>query len=449
MRNLQSRQGNSLSRRDWMRLASAGVIGGSMSGWIEALANDRDSLGSDHRACILLWMPGGPSQIDTFDLKPEHANGGPFKPIATSVPGIHVSEHLPKVSRMMDQMAVIRSMNTKEGDHSRATYELRTGYRQQGPVAYPAMGSVISKELGSDENELPNYVSVAPFRFFSSSAHDAGFLGPRYSPLVVGGQQQYGRNQPDPLKVKNLTPPAGVSRQEVDTRLSLLNDLEVDFAKSRAGLEVDSHRTAYHKAVQMMRSKAAQAFDLTGESRSLRDEYGRSPFGQGCLLARRLVERGVPFVEVSLNGVATNPALGWDTHQRNFDRMKELSGVLDPGWATLMRDLRARGMLESTLVVWMGEFGRTPKINGNQGRDHFPAAWTTVLSGGGIRGGQVIGRTSDDGMTVEDRPVAVGDFMATICKALALDPMKQNMSNVGRPIRLADPDGKAVEEVLV
>lgn len=432
-----------------MRLASAGVIGGSMSGWIEALANEGGGSGRDHRACILLWMPGGPSQTDTFDLKPGHANGGPFKPIQTSVPGIHISEHLPKLSRMMDQMSVIRSMQTKEGDHSRATYELRTGYRQQGPVHYPALGSVISKELDSQEKELPNYVSIAPFRFFNTAAYGAGFLGPQFSPLVVGGQQQFGRAQTDPLKVKNLSPPAGLDRQEVDTRLSLLNDLEVDFARSRSGVEVDSHRTAYHKAVQMMRSEAAQAFDLTGESRQLRNEYGRNPFGQGCLLARRLVERGVSFVEVSLNGVPSNPALGWDTHQNNFDRMKQLSGALDPAWATLMRDLRARGMLESTLIVWMGEFGRTPKINGNQGRDHFPAAWTTVLAGGGIRGGQVIGRTSDDGMTIEDRPVSVGDFMATICKGLDLDPMKQNMSNVGRPIRLADPEGKPVEEVLV
>lgn len=436
------------SRRDWLRLASAGVIGGSMSGWFETLANA--SAGRDHRACILLWMPGGPSQTDTFDLKPDHDNGGPFKPIETSVPGIHISEHLPKLSQMMDQMAIVRSMSTKEGDHSRATYLLRTGYRQQGPVHYPSMGSIISKELGSDENELPNYVSVSPFRIFNAAAFGAGFLGPQHSPLVVGGQQPFARQlQGNVLKVKNLAPPSGISDEEVDTRLSLLANLEVDFAKTRSGVELNSHRTAYQKAVQMMRSEAANAFDVEGESRSLRDEYGRNPFGQGCLLARRLVERGVPFVEVSLNGVGNNGALGWDTHQNNFDSLKPLSGVLDPAWATLMRDLRSRGMLESTMVVWMGEFGRTPKINGNNGRDHFPAAWTTVLAGGGIRGGQVIGRTSDDGMTVEDRPVTVGDLMATICRGLTLDPMKQNMSNVGRPIRLADPDAKPIEEALV
>lgn len=439
----------SLSRREWMRLAGAGVIGGSMSGWFEALADDTIRVSRDHRACILLWMPGGPSQTDTFDLKPSHANGGPFKPIETSVPGIHISEHLPKLSQMMEQMAIIRSMSTKEGDHSRATYLLRTGYRQQGPVHYPVVGSVLSKELGNAANQLPNYVSIAPFRFFGTAAYGPGFLGPQFAPLVVGGQQQFGvLNQGDALKVKNLKPHRRLKRDAVDTRLSLLNDLEADFASTRSGVEVNSHRTAYDKAVQMMRSDAANAFDLDPEPKSLRDEYGRNPFGQGCLLARRLVERGVPFVEVSLNGVPNNPALGWDTHQNNFDSMKRLSAVLDPGWATLMRDLRARGMLESTLIVWMGEFGRTPKINGNQGRDHFPAAWTTVLAGGGVRGGQVIGRTSADGMTVEDRAVTVGDLMATICRSLSLDPMKQNMSNVGRPIRLADPEANPIEEAL-
>jgi uncharacterized protein (DUF1501 family) len=439
-----------LSRRDLFRLASAGFVGGSMSGWIEAIANDGARNSQRVRSCILLWMPGGPSQLDTFDLKPNHENGGPFKPIATSVRGIQISEHLPRLSAMMDQLAVIRSMSTKEGDHSRATYLLRTGYVQQGPVHYPAMGSVISKELAGEGNELPNYVSIAPFRFFNSASYGPGFLGPQHAPLVVGGQAQFGQvNLRDALKVKNLQPAGGLSHKKVDTRLSLLNDLETDFARTRAGVEVESHKTAYRKAVQMTRSDAVRAFDLDEEPSHLRDDYGRNPFGQGCLLARRLVERGVPFVEVSLNSVPSGGVFGWDTHQNNFSSTRQLSQVLDPGWASLLKDLRSRGMLESTLVVWMGEFGRTPKINGNTGRDHFPAAWTTVLSGGGVNGGQVIGRTSRDGMTVEDRPVSVGDLMATVCRSLGLDPMKQNMSNVGRPIRLADPEAKPIEEALV
>jgi len=189
-----------------------------------------------------------------------------------------------------------------------------------------------------------------------------------------------------------------------------------------------------------MRSDAAKAFELKDESEKLRDAYGRNQFGQGCLLARRLVEAGVPFVEVTLDG--------WDTHNQNFDAVKRLSGALDPAWATLMEDLNARGLLDTTLVVWMGEFGRTPKINGQQGRDHFPRAWSTVLGGGGIKGGQAVGKTSADGTTVEEREVPVPDFLATVCHALGIDPLKQNQSNVGRPIRIVDKVAKPIQEAL-
>jgi uncharacterized protein (DUF1501 family) len=191
-----------------------------------------------------------------------------------------------------------------------------------------------------------------------------------------------------------------------------------------------------------------KAFNLGEEPAALRDAYGRNTFGQGCLLARRLIERGVPFAEVTLSGAEGANTLGWDTHQKNFDAVQKLSGVLDAGWSTLLDDLKDRGLLDTTLVVWMGEFGRTPRINGFAGRDHFPTAWTTVLGGGGIAGGQVIGRTADDGLSVEDRPVSVPDFLATVCLALGIDPRKQNPSNVGRPIRIADPDAKPLREVL-
>jgi uncharacterized protein (DUF1501 family) len=196
-----------------------------------------------------------------------------------------------------------------------------------------------------------------------------------------------------------------------------------------------------------MRSSASQAFNLNEEPPALRDAYGRNQFGQGCLLARRLVERGVPFVEVTLANVNGN-FVGWDTHQNNFDEVRRLSQVLDPAWATLMEDLRSRGMLESTLIVWMGEFGRTPKINGNRGRDHFPNAWSTVLAGGGTRGGRVIGKTSKDGSSVEERAVSVPDILATVCHGLGIDPLKQNQSNVGRPIRIVDKSAKPIQELL-
>ncbi len=206
-----------------------------------------------------------------------------------------------------------------------------------------------------------------------------------------------------------------------------------------------SHQTAYNRAVKLMRTTAASAFNLEEEPSSVRDFYGRSLFGQGCLLARRLVERGVPFVEVSLAG---DNGIGWDTHTQNFDGVRTLSQVLDPAWAALMSDLEVRGLLDSTLIVWMGEFGRTPAINPQQGRDHCAVAWSTVLAGGGIKGGQAVGKTSEDGMEVADRPVSVSDFLATVCMALGVDPLKANPSNVGRPIPIADQGAKPIQEVL-
>jgi hypothetical protein len=439
-----------LTRREFLRLTAAGVLGWSFSGWLEALAIDAAKHPQRKRSCILLWMNGGPAQTDTFDLKPGHANGGPFKEIATSVPGIKIGEHLPKVARHMDKMAIIRSMSTKEGDHTRATFYLRTGYLPQGPIQYPSIGSLISKELGSDDSALPNFVSIAPYRFFSPAAYGPGFLGPQYAPLVVadsnGGFVQGGAYE-QALKVQDLQPPAGVSKDQADARIGLQQGLAGDFISRHPGVPALSHQAAYDRAVRLMRTEAARAFALEDEPAKLRDTYGRNLFGQGCLLARRLVERGVPFVEVNLGAIQEVP-VGWDTHQQNFDNVKKLCGVLDPAWATLLDDLKQRGLLDTTLVVWMGEFGRTPKINNDRGRDHFPNAWSTVLAGGGVKGGQVIGATSPDGMAVKDRPVSVPDFLSTVCRALGIDPDKQNPSNVGRPIRIVDKAAKPIKEVL-
>ncbi len=445
-----SRTDFEITRRDLLKLSVAGTFGLSLSRWLPALAEEAAGNATRKRACILLWMTGGPSQTDTFDLKPGHENGGEFQPIKTSVPGLEISEHLPKLAKVMEHVAPIRSMATKEGDHSRGTYVMRTGYAATGPVQYPTMGSLLSKELASPGAELPDYVSIAPYRFLNPAAYSPGFLGPKYAPLVVGSQNSIGNVQytDEALKVRNLQHPDKIEVARADARLDLLNGLEEDFAKARPGVTATSHRTAYEQAVRMMRSEAVKAFNLDEEPDALRDRYGRNLFGQGCLLARRLVERGVPFVEVSLNGVQGTNSFAWDTHQNNFEAVKALLGVLDPGWATLISDLKDRGLLDSTLIVWMGEFGRTPKINNNKGRDHFPNAWSTVLAGGGIQGGQSIGKTSADGMTVEDRPVTHSDLMATICQALGLDPYKQNMSNVGRPIRLADPEANPITEVL-
>jgi hypothetical protein len=346
-------------------------------------------------------------------------------------------------------------MATREADHGRATYQMRTGYLPQGPVQHPTLGSVLSKELGRDSAELPNFVSIAPYRFFSPAAYGPGFLGPRHAPLILGGDQQalipipgQQSNYSDGLRVPDLEAPAGVTTGRAAARLGLLDEMERDFSATRSALPTESHRSAYQRAVTLMRSTATRAFDLDEEPSGLRDRYGRNLFGQGCLLARRLIERGVPFVEVTLATVG-NLALGWDTHINNFDGVRRLSEVLDPAWSTLLDDLRARGLLDSTLIVWMGEFGRTPRVNPQQGRDHWANAWTTVLGGGGIRGGQAFGQTSADGTTVESsRPVSTPDFIATIARALGVDPARQNMSNVGRPIRIADTGARPIQEVL-
>jgi uncharacterized protein (DUF1501 family) len=444
-----------LSRRDWLKLSAAGVLGYSLSGWLETLAADTATNPQRRRSCILLWMNGGPSQMDTFDLKPGTANGGPFKEIATAAPGLRISEHLPKIARFGDQLAVIRSMNTKEADHGRATFLMRTGYLPQGPIQYPTFGALASKELGRDDAALPNFVSIGPFRAFSPAAFGPGFLGPQYAPLMVGdgaigrvlvanGQE----NTDQALRVQDLDLPREISTAQADARLDLLQGLETEFAANHPGISPQSHQAAYDRAVRLMRTAGSKVFDLSDEPASLRDAYGRNLFGQGCLLARRLVERGVPFVEVTLSQIPNAQVFGWDTHQDNFNAVQRLSNVLDPAWGTLMEDLKARGLLEDTLIVWMGEFGRTPRITPNNGRDHFASAWSTVLAGGGINGGQAFGKTSADGTTVEERPVAVADLMATICLALGIDPMKQNASNVGRPIRIADPGAKPIKEVL-
>ncbi|MFO0877195.1 MAG: DUF1501 domain-containing protein [Gemmataceae bacterium] len=441
-----------LSRRDWLRLSATGALAGSVSGWFENLAHAAAAHPRRRKACILLWMNGGPSQLDTFDLKPGQVNGGPVKEIATRVPGIKISEHLPGVARQADHLAIIRSMTTREADHGRASFLLRTGYIPAGPIQYPTLGSLVARELGRDDAALPNFVAIAPYRFFSPGAYGPGFLGPKYAPLVVGDNAQLfnpqGRTDyTASLRVQDIDRHAEVDAGHATSRLDLLDEMEKDFHARNPGVSTASHRTAYDRALRLMRTDARKAFDLDDEKPAVRDAYGRNLFGQGCLLARRLIERGVPFVEVTHGGV-NGGAFGWDTHANNAEQVKQLCGVLDPAWSQLMIDLKERGLLDDTLIIWMGEFGRTPKINPARGRDHWPNAWSTVLAGGGIRGGQAHGRTSKDGTAVEDRPASVPDLLATVVKALGIDPEKQNNSNVGRPIRLVDKPGTPIKEIV-
>jgi hypothetical protein len=354
-------------------------------------------------------------------------------------------------------------MATKEGDHARAAYNLRTGYAPAGPLQYPAMGAFIGKELHPSDSDLPAWISINPFQALNPAAWSPGFLGPSWSPLVVASDgpppappantpedpnAPAGQPQDIRFEVRNLRRPESISSEQVQRRLTLLAGFEQKFLETRPDLPGRSHVDSYERAVRMMNSSGVDAFALDQEPAAMRDAYGRTAFGQGCLLARRLVERGVSFVEVSLSSDERG-GLGWDTHADNFDAVRNLCGVLDPAWSTLMADLRQRGLLESTLVIWMGEFGRTPQINDNAGRDHWPASWSVVLGGAGIRGGQVYGATEADGVAVADKPLRASGLMATIIRALGLDPETTNPSNIGRPIPLADHGAEAADDLLL
>jgi uncharacterized protein (DUF1501 family) len=416
------------SRRDFLRFAAAGAAMTSASGWFGQMAAQAGGSGVKHKSCILLWMAGGPSQKDTFDMKPGTKDAGEFKPIATSVPGIQISEHFPKLAGLMQHAALVRSMNTPEGGHARAKYYMHTGYREGiGGLAYPSLGAIASAELGRDDLPLPNFVSVG------NNAYGAGFLGARHQPLIV--------NDPD-RGVANLAPQDGM--RQFDKRAGLLEEMEAGFARTKSAPIISDHRTTYQRAVTLMRSKEAQALDLSREPATARSAYGGSKFGNGCVLARRLVEAGIPFVEVFQDG--------WDTHANNFPKVKELSREVDPAMSTLVTDLKTRGLLDSTLVIWMGEFGRHPKVTSKNGqtagRQHYPRAWTTALLGGGVKGGQVIGRTDKEGAEITERPVSGLDFLATVCQLLGIDYMKQNQTPVGRPIRIVEKGATPIKELI-
>jgi uncharacterized protein (DUF1501 family) len=416
-----------MNRREVMKLSAAGVLGFSASNWLSILAARASETRQQTKNCILLWMAGGPSHKDTFDLRPGTANGGPFREIETAAPGVRISEHFPQFARLTNHAAIIRSMSTSEGAHARASYNMHTGYREgQGGIVYPSLGAIAAKELGSETAAMPNFVSIG------QRSYGSGFLGARHQPLIVN----------DPARgVENLR--TGVDSAQFNSRVGLLDELEQGFHSTHNAQTAEAHRTTIARAVTLMRDSGTQAFDISREPAAARSAYGSSKFGEGCLMARRLVEAGVKFVEVTLGG--------WDTHQNNFERVRQLSGQVDPAMSALIRDLRDRRMLDNTLVIWMGEFGRTPRINARgaqPGRDHYPAAWSSVMMGGGIKGGQVIGKTDAEGATVVERKTSALDFLATVCQGLGVNYNKQNRTPIGRPIRIVDKGAKVIEELF-
>jgi uncharacterized protein (DUF1501 family) len=415
-----------LTRRDLLKLSAAGILASSASGWFEHFARAAAPHPGRTKSCILLWMNGGPCQFHTFDVKP----GGDFKAIDTSVPGIQISEHLPKLAQQMKHMALIRSMSTGEAVHDRARTLMHTGYKQLASAAYPSMGCLVSHELGQPDSELPNFVCIDGGVEGNNAAGlyrpIPAYLGPKHAPLMVS----------DPAKgVENVKPHYGLT--ELDGKADLLDRADARLLEQYGAPAIAAHRTAYKRAMQLLHSPRGKALDIDREPAKSREAYGSSQFGKACLLARRLVETGVPFVEVLLGG--------WDDHGGAANPVRSRSRYMDPAMATLIGDLKDRGLLDSTLIIWMGEFGRFPMTGRNR---HHPRAWTTMLAGAGLKTGQVVGKTTDRGDAVKDRPVSAPDFMATMCKALGMDHAKTFRTKDARPVRMVDRAGKPVEELF-
>jgi hypothetical protein len=413
-------------RRDFLRVAAAaGAAAGTLS-WTETIAMSADDMRKRGMACILLWMGGGPSQFETFSPKPGHENGGETKAISTAVSGIRIAESLPKCAGAMQDLAIVRSMTSKEGSHPRATFLLHHGYLPMGGVKFPTLGSHVAQQIGTPGIDIPSFVRIGGRG--GGDAGGAGFLGVDYDPFVL----------PNPEAKPENTQPA-TRDERYARRMETLKQVEADFGAVEGADLVRDHQKLIKKSSDMIHSPRMAAFDLNKESDKMRDAYGRTRFGSGCLLARRLIEAGVTFVEVDQGG--------WDTHDDNFNRTANLNATIDQSMAQLVTDLKHRGMLDRTLVIWMGEFGRTPRINGRGGRDHYPRAFNVVLAGGGVRGGQVVGETDAGGVDVKARPVTVNDLFRTIYATLGIDADHENMSRIGRPIKLVD-GGEVVRELL-
>jgi hypothetical protein len=372
----------------------------------------------------LFWNGGGMSHIDTWDPKPGRETQGEFEPIETSVPGIQISEIFPQLAKQMHHCSLIRSIAGTQGAHGRATYHLQTSYLPAGNLVHPGVGSVAVHELPK-MGDLPAYISI------SGQAPKASYLGQRCEAYYV---TQPGDKDP------YLSFPEGIVETRGNKRLELLAKYNKRFAGDSTDLRLSASETSIQEAVKLMRSPALEAFELSKLPQATIDRYGDTPFGRGALLAKRLVEKGVRFIQVNRGG--------FDTHGNNFPAMRTHGEVMDPALASLVEDLAATGKLETTLIMMISEFGRTPRINDNAGRDHWPNVFSCFLAGGGIRGGNVIGSSDEDGAKPKDRPVQVPDLHATICHSLGINPEKEVMTQLQRPMKLVD-NGKPVQELFV
>ena len=422
-------QDHVISRRSFLGTA-AGSLAVGLPG-LSALQQPviANELKKQQKRVIMLWLAGGSSQLETWDPKPGAATGGPFRAIQTSVPGVQISELMPEMAkRLHKNTAIIRSLNTKDGDHGGGAKLMMRGRRDEANLQYPDLGAVVAREMGRADSPVPDYVSfyfATEGRGFAPGA--SGFLGARYAPMELTQGMI-------PENIRRLGDITDVDHRE---RAALRDLLSKDFARGRSNGTLASHSEAYQRVHGLMGCE--KLFDISGESQKTRDQYGPTQFGEQCLAARRLVEAGVPFVRVG--------RAWWDSHGQNFETHQEMVPELDHVMATLLDDLEQRGLMENTLVITLAEFGRTPSINASLGRDHFASAWSTTLSGCGIKGGACYGKTDATGNRVADGQIGAGDLFATIYKALGVDPHK-NYYVGARPLPLTDAGTKAVDAVL-
>ena len=404
-----------MKRREFLT-STAGVLG-----LLQTLKANQEEIKKNGKSAILLWMGGGPSTMDIWDLKPEATTGGPFRPMNTSG-DVQICEHMPLMAKQMHNMAIIRSMSTREADHMRGRYYMHTGYVPNPSMEHPSYGSVLSHQLRRDDIEIPQFVTVG------GGSMGAGFLGAQYNPFSVNSDG----------RIRNLD-------MKVDERLIqrayALDFLETNFINQKRGSLAKDHQSVLKQTFNLLTSEQMKAFKVASEPETVKERYGDSGFGKGCLMARRLVEVGVPFIEVNLGG--------WDNHQNIHTILKDTRlPVLDQGMSALVEDLEQRELLKDTAIIWMGEFSRTPRINGNAGRDHWARSWSVVVGGAGMNGGISVGATNDDGTKVITDPYSSQDVMASVCKALGISLSTTFTSNSGRPMKIAN-SGKIIKELFV
>lgn len=414
-----------INRRHFLsHLAATTALSSTAISFTNSILANAANLNKKHRSVILLWMGGGPSTIDLWDLKPGSATGGQFKPISTSADGVQICEHLPLMAKQMHHMNIVRSMSTREADHMRGRYYMHTGYVPNPNIEHPSYGAVVSHELISSIPEL----DIPPFVSVGGASVGPGFLGATYAPFVVNSNGT----------VRDLD--MGIESNRLNQRLQMLKTIEDKFVKENRGEYANDHSKLLTKTVKLMSSSQMDVFKVAKEPKEVQERYGTTAFGRGCLIARRLVELGVPFIEVDLGG--------WDNHQDIFPTLQNQKlPEMDKAMSALIEDLNNRGLLDSTAIVWMGEFGRTPNINGNGGRDHWARSWSVVVGGAGFSKGKIVGETSSDGKEVVSEPYTSQDLMASVLKSVDISLETIYTSKNGRPMKIAN-SGKVISELF-